>query len=92
MFRTFLSGDRKKYAATTAAHSKQIIKLFHNRIVLFYEIINIWENTNGCAETYRCATEIYLSSVLEHTYNIIIDSGVGAPRQDIEVVDGFNDN
>ena len=42
------------------------------------------------AEKYRCATALYLSSMLAHAYNIIIDRGVGAPGHIREVVDGFN--
>ena len=31
-----------------------------NRTVLFYGMINIWVNTDGCTEKYFCATELYL--------------------------------
>ena len=47
----------------------------------------IWENTDGCAYQYRCATTLYLLSMLAHAYNIIINCGVGEPGHGIEVVD-----
>ena len=51
----------------------------------------IWDSTDGCTEHYRCATALYLLSMLVHSYNIIIDCGVVAPGNNIEVVDGLND-
>ena len=50
----------------------------------------IWENTDGCAEQYKCTTALYLLSILSHAYNIVIDSGVGAPVHGKDVVDGLN--
>ena len=61
-----------------------------NITVFFYNISNIWENTDGCTEKYFYATALYLLSMLAHAYNIKIDCGVGAPRHRREVVDGFN--
>ena len=59
-------------------------------IVLVDNMIEIWENTDGCAYQYRCATSLYLLSMLAHTYNIIIDRGVGSPGNVRYVVDGLN--
>ena len=50
----------------------------------------IWENTYGCAEQYRCATALYLMSVLSQRHSIIFDRGISAPVQGKEVVDGLN--
>ena len=50
----------------------------------------IWENTDGCAEQYKCTTALYLLSILSHAYNIVIDSGVGAPGHGKDIVDGLN--
>ena len=50
----------------------------------------IWENNDGCAEQYCCATALYLLSMLSHEYNIIMDSGVGSLVHDREVVYGLN--
>ena len=51
----------------------------------------IWENTDGCDEQYRCASALYLMSVMSHCYSIIIDRGISAPGNGKEVVDGLND-
>ena len=61
-----------------------------NRTLLFSEMINIWEKTDGCADKYCCTTALYLLLILAHAYNIIIDRSVGAPVHGIEVVDNFN--
>ena len=86
----FLSDVRKQDAATTAVQSKHIIELLQNRKQLFANMSTIWGNTCGCAEKYRCATALYLLSILAHRYNIIIDHGVGVPGHVREVVDGLN--
>ena len=90
VFHSFFSGYRKQDADITAAMSKCIIETLKNRKVLFPGISNIWQNTDGFAEQYRCTTELYLLSMLSHTYNIIIDSGVVAPGYVRYVVDGLN--
>ena len=40
-------------------------------------------------EKYSCATEMYLPSMLEHAYNIIIYRSVGTPVHGIKVDDGI---
>ena len=50
----------------------------------------IWENTDGCADKYRCATALYLVSMLSHAYKTLFDSGVGSPGHGKYVVDGMN--
>ena len=49
----------------------------------------IWENTDGCTEQYRCATSLYLMSVLSQLHSIIFDRGVSAPGHGKEVVNGL---
>ena len=46
--------------------------------------------TDSCAEQYRCASVLYLMSVMSQTYSIIIDMGISAPGHGKEVVDGLN--
>ena len=58
----FLSDDIKQDTTTTAEHSKFIIELFQNRIVLFYDMSTIWGNNSGFADQYFCATALYLLS------------------------------
>ena len=78
VFHSFLSDDRKQDAATTTAHSKHLISLLKNKQVLTTSLSTIWENTDGCAEQYRCASALYLMSVMSQTYSIIIDRGISA--------------
>ena len=85
-----MSDDSKKDATTTAEHSKNIIELLQNITVLLDDMSTIWENNYGCEEQYRCKTALYLLSMLEHAYNIIIGRGVGAPGHGREFVDGLN--
>ena len=76
---TFLSDDIKQDSATTTAHNKQLISLLKNKQVLTTSLGTVWENTDGCAEQYRCASPLYLISVMSQTYSIIIDRGISAP-------------
>ena len=90
-FYYFLSDDSKKGAATTAAHSKHIMVLLQNRKVFMTSKSTIWYKTYGCPEQYRCATVLYLLSVLSHAYNIVIDHRVEAPGHGKYIVDGLSD-
>ena len=51
----------------------------------------IWENTDGCAYQYRCASALYLMSVLSQCLSIIIDQGISAHVHGKESFDGIND-
>ena len=51
---------------------------------------NVWENTDGCTNQYRCATVLYLLLVLAHAYNIIIYHGAGSPGHIREVFYDLN--
>ena len=66
------------------------MEMFQNRTVLFAKMSTIWENTDGCADQYICTTDIYVLSMLAHSYNIIIDHVVGATVHGRESVGGFN--
>ena len=58
--------------------------------MLTTSLSTIWENTDGCAEEYRCASALYLMSVISQTYSLIIDRGISAPGHGKEVADGLN--
>ena len=90
VFHSFLSDHRKQDAATTTAHSKLLISLLKNKQVLTTSLSKIWENTDGCAEQYRCASALYLMSLISQTHSLIIDRGISAPGHGKEVVDGLN--
>ena len=91
MFHPFLSDDRKQDSATTTAHRKIIIKLLKQRNIMLNTLSTIWENTDGCADHYRCATALYLMSMLSQAFFVIIDYGISVPGHGIELVDGIND-
>ena len=90
VFNSFLSDYSKQDASTTTAHSKILISLINNKRVLTTSLSTIWENTDGCAEQYRCASALYLMSVMSQIYSIIIDRIISAPGHGKEVVDGLN--
>ena len=50
----------------------------------------IWGNVDGFVDQYRCATTLYLSSMLAHAYNIITYLGVGALVHAREFVRALN--
>ena len=52
------SDDSKQDSATTNAHSKRLIELSKEQKVLTSTLGTIWENTDGCAEQYRCASAL----------------------------------
>ena len=57
---------------------------------LFYDIISIWDNINGCTDQYRYAIALYLLSLLDHAYNIIIGCGIVSLGRDQDIVSGLN--
>ena len=86
----FLSDDSEQDAATTAAHSKQIMGLLHNIKFLMTNKSTIWYNIDGCADQYKCATTLYLLSILYYAYNIVIDYDVGGYMHGKDVLDVLN--
>ena len=67
-----------------------MVSLLKNKQVLTTSLSTIWENTDGCAEQYRCASALYLMSVMSQTYSLIIDRVISAPGYGKEVVDLLN--
>ena len=89
MFHSFLSDDIKQDADTTTEHSNSLIELLKNK-KLMSTLSTIWENTDGCADQYRCATALYIMSVLSQYYSIIFDRGISAPGHSKYVVGSLN--
>ena len=79
VFHSFLSDDIKQYSETTTAHSKRLISLLKEIKLLRASFSTIWENNDGCAEKYRCASALYLMSVMFQCYSFIIDQVISAP-------------
>ena len=50
----------------------------------------VWEDTDGCANKYRCALTIYLMTVLSSSYGIIMYHAMNPPGHGKNVVDGLN--
>ena len=53
-------------------------------------LIKIWENADGYAEQYRCATALYFMSVLSQIHSITFDWGIIAPGNVKDGVDVLN--
>ena len=90
MFHSFLSDEKKQYAANNNEHSKHLISFLKEKKVMKKSLSKIWENTDGCAKKYRCASALYLMSVMPQCYSIIIDRGIGEPVHGKYVVYGLN--
>ena len=90
MFQYFLSDDIKKYSDTTIAHRKDFIALLKEQKLIMSSLSTIWENIDGCAEQYICATALYLMSVILKFDSIRIYHGISAPLHVKEVVYGIN--
>ena len=54
MFCYFLSYDSKKDSTTTTAHINRFVELLKEQKVLTSTLSTISENTDGCADKYRC--------------------------------------
>ena len=48
------------------------------------------KNTDVCDEKSRCASALYLMSVISQCYSVIVDQGISAPGHGKEVVDELN--
>ena len=90
VFNSFLSDESKQDAEKTSAHNKNIMELLQKVKVLMTKKSTIREDKYGCAEQIRCSTELYLLSMLSHTYKILIHCVVEAPEHGIVFVDGLN--
>ena len=91
-FTIFLSDDSKQYSDTITARSECLILLLKDKTVLTTYLNKIWRNTDGCAEHNRCASALYLMSIMSQCYSIMIDQGISAPWHGKEVVHELNDN
>ena len=50
----------------------------------------VWEDTDCCANQYRCALGVYLMTVLSSSYGIIMDCTINAPGHGNNVVYGIS--
>ena len=90
VFHYFVFDDSKQDAATTTSHRKRLIGLLKARKLLASVLSKIWVNTGGCADKYRCASTLYIMSVMYQCYSVIIDRGISSPGHGKDVVNGIN--
>ena len=83
--------DSKQDAATTTSHSNRFIEMLEEQKLLTSTLSTIWEDTDGCADQYRCASALFLMSVLSQYFSLIIDRGISAPGHSKDVVGGIHD-
>ena len=50
----------------------------------------VWEDTDGCANKYWCALDIYLMTVLSSSYGIIMDVAINVSSHVNNIVDVIN--
>ena len=50
----------------------------------------MWDQTDGCANQYKCSIAYYLISYLTTSYQIFLDRAVDTPGHRKDVVYGFN--
>ena len=89
-FFSYISDDSKQDAATTYMHSSNMLDELLEQNIIKKHSTTLWEETDGCAKQYRCATAMYFMSLLAVRYNIVVDRAVGAPGHGKDVVDGLN--
>ena len=82
--------NRKQDTDNNTAHTKRLISFLKEEKKLTASFSKIWENNDGCAKQYICASEFYLMSVMSQCYSVIIDRGISAPGYGKQVVDGLN--
>ena len=78
-----------RYMWFTFSYVSSIKKLFVPGI-LVCGMSTVWEDTDGCANQYICALDIYLMTLLQLSYGIIMDRVINAPGCGKNVVDWLN--
>ena len=64
VFQYCLSDNNKHDAATTTSHRKRLLPLLKYKKVLTRSFRKTWENNDGCAKKFRCASALYLLAVM----------------------------
>jgi hypothetical protein len=89
-FHSHLSDDCKQNAATSFENMKNVLQNLKERGVLKENVSVIYDNTDGCCSQYRCATSVYLLTMLSSMFKVSIDRLVHAPGHGKDEVDGLN--
>ena len=77
-FHCHLSDDNTQNASSTHAHMDLLISRLMAAGVLRKDG-TFWDTTDGCSKQYRCATCLYLLSMLSFKFGITINRAVSAP-------------
>ena len=84
-----MSDSKLQNAATTTAHLHTLLEnVFEKKKMI--RGITMGDQTDGCANQYRCYIAYYLISYLSTSYQIVLDRAVDTPSHGKDVVDGFN--
>ena len=77
-FNSHFSDVLKKNAATTYVHMIVLAQCLMKKMVLI-EGGTIFDNTDGCAKQYQCATDLHVISAFCANKNICIHQAIGSP-------------
>jgi hypothetical protein len=88
-FHSHFSDDNLQNAAASHCHMRVLIEHLRKN-GRFLKGHTMFDNTDGCAKQYRCATAIHLLSMLAVEFNMAINRSVGAPGHGKDLVDGLN--
>ena len=103
-FYSVLSTEKDQFSRIVYANTKMILK--HTRIQLgegaeiegmslSKDLIEVLDDSNSCAEQYRCATALYMLHKLEDGENIFYDQGIdteGHGKKDSDGLSGGDKN
>ena len=87
-YHSFFSDDSKQDAVTTHSNMHKLFKTLIQRGVIKRGSVN-WDDTDGCAKQYRCATALYMLTMLAVSFHIVIDRAIGAPGHGKSEIDGL---
>ena len=89
-FHSYIYGDNEKYVCDLYANMVHLLNTYLESGILVSSMSTFWEDTNACANQYRCALDIYSTTVLSSSYGIIMDREINAPGHGNNVADGIN--
>ena len=90
VFNSCMSDYSSQFGATAAAHIKKLLYCLCYNTCINTTVITIWEETYDWSEHYISATSLYLLSILNFDFQIVIDQGIGTPGHVKNVIDGLN--
>ena len=64
------------------------IKIFESGIFMS-GMSMVWEDTDGCANKYRCTFAVYLMNLLSSSYGIIMNRAINVPGHGNNCFDGL---